>query len=242
MECLNCGKETRKWGLNGTKYCNKNCAEEYRAKLKKKYFEKIKCAVCGNEFIPKSSTMKYCSNWCKYQSEIQKRSKKPKTKICKFCGKEFMPYTSLDKFCSANCRNENVKSKRSKNWGKEKCKSIMGEKNPCYRNGLRTSVSKQNGVGLHKFRRNYVELKSKMLNDDGFLHCEFCDITDKKLEAHHIIFRSEKPNHEFLHEKINIILVCVKCHNLFHKHKNTRNEIVKKRELNLLFGNDVLDK
>lgn len=249
MKCINCGKETRNYSyrrkiIGGNKYCCEECHREYWKKHLKKEFKPKKCSVCGTEFIPKSNTHKYCSNACKYQTEIQKRSKKPKVKICKHCGNEFKPYSSLDKFCSATCRINYHKSQRIKNWTDDKCVGILGENNPAFRNGLYVRTAKKTNRGERLFRKNVAEIKKQIKKDiGGYMVCQYCGTTvTPRFEAHHIIYRSEKPFHEHLHDKENILIVCISCHNKLHKHKGLRNSIVEKRKLNELFGNDVLDK
>lgn len=93
------------------------------------------------------------------------------------------------------------------------------------------------------FENNCKLLDNKMLNDKWYLYCENCWVSNSlRFEHHHIIYRSEKPKHEHLHDINNIILLCIKCHNEFHKCKWIRNDLVKERKLNLLFWDDVLCK
>jgi hypothetical protein len=208
----------------------------------KKVFVAKKCVNCSLEFYPKSSLGKYCSQYCKIKSETNKRSNKPTIKVCNHCKKEFAPYTSLDKFCSANCRVDNLKSKRTKNWNKESVEKIKGKGNPCYRNGYSSQGTRMNAVGLREFQKNREQYINEIKEKYGFIFCERCKRSDLKLEAHHIIFRSEKPYHEHLHSKVNITMVCVSCHNWYHKVKSNRDQLVIDRELNKYFGDDVLDK
>lgn len=87
-----------------------------------------------------------------------------------------------------------------------------------------------------------------MLKRIGCIYCERCDQIEEplkpytKLDVHHIIYRSEKPAHEFLHYPLNLILLCRRCHEEMHEKKGNRNELVKERRLDELFGADVLDK
>jgi len=76
----------------------------------------------------------------------------------------------------------------------------------------------------------------------GFHFCEKCGRSDGYLDCHHIIFRSEKPNHRSIHNIDNLILLCRDCHKLFHDKKGTRNDLVESRKLHLIFGNDILNK
>ena len=166
-----------------------------------------------------------------------------KNKECKFCETSFKPYTTLDKFCSSKCRINNQKSKRSSNWSEEKAKKITGKNNPAYRNGMYCRSNKKTAIGEREFIRNSKELKQEMINDFGYIHCQECKINNSlRFETHHIIYRSEKPLHENLHKKQNLIVLCIQCHNEYHKHKSKRNKLVEDRNLNILFGDDVLNK
>lgn len=203
----------------------------------------MKCAYCENEFDSKSTRHKFCSRKCSTKSETNRRSKKPLTKICGCCNKEFTPYTSLDKFCSANCRIENMKSKRSKRWSKESTEKIMGKNNPSYKSGMYSRSNSRTDEGQKQYLRTRNQLRAEMILNHGYLFCEKCG-TNKtyQWEMHHVIYRSEKPLHKYLHDKRNLINLCMKCHNWFHKNKSNRNEIVEERKLYELFGDDIRDK
>jgi hypothetical protein len=242
MNCLSCGSVTPTRFGKHIKYCNKVCHDDYYLKISRKQYKEINCEVCFKKFKPVSSVHKVCSRKCKGKLEAKRRSKKPNYKICKFCGTYFNPYTSLDKFCSANCRVNNLKSTRSKNWNKESVERRKGKNNPYYKDGNSVLGTKKDGTGMRLFLKNRDEYRRLLIENHGYLFCEVCGKTNTRFEAHHIIFRSEKPRHEYLHDKKNIINLCVPCHNWFHSKKGNRNELVKKRELHLLFGNDVLEK
>ncbi len=207
----------------------------------KKIFKKKLCAVCGKKFMPNSSINKYCSFECKKRT----RSKNPKTKTCNHCDKEFKPYSSLDKYCCAYCRFEANRSKITtrKLWTPEQRKRRTGKNNPNYRNGDYTRKTKRTDVGLRKFQKNGKEVIDSMIKERGYVYCEKCDTSNSpRFEKHHIIFRSEKPNHPHLHDKINLIVVCISCHNLYHKSKGIRDALIIERGLEKVFGNDVLSK
>ena len=242
MKCKNCNKETPLWGAKNKKYCNIICQREFEKKDGKLNYSIKNCIICSTEFIPKSFVNVCCSRTCKIKNDVLKRSNKPKNKVCSNCNKEYNPYTSISKFCSANCRVENFKKKRKFNWSKESVEKRKGINNPAYKTGDRVFDKKVNSKGLRVFQRNRKECINEMIENNGYTFCEKCNQTNKNLEGHHIIYRSEKPNHENLHDKINITLVCVKCHNWYHQKKGNRNDIVKERNLHLVFGNDVLDK
>jgi hypothetical protein len=242
MECKNCNKPTTMIGKRYKKYCNIVCQRDYENKISRKVYKEIECAICKKSFLPKSIVSKTCSYDCKKILDNKKRTNKPEFKNCKVCNKEFKPYTTLDKFCSANCRVENHKSGRTKRWSKESVERRKGVNNPAYVHGERSNQKFRSAEGLKKFKRNRAEYIQEMIDKHGYKFCERCNRSDSKLEAHHIVYRREKPNHENLHDKINITIVCVKCHNWYHNKKGNRNELVEKRELNKYFGNDILDK
>jgi len=90
---------------------------------------------------------------------------------------------------------------------------------------------------------NYKKNRAKLIESLLYVHCEYCNTSQAfKFHCHHIVFRSEKPNHEKLHACVNLIILCDSCHSLFHDQKGIRNDLVKQRQLDKLFGTDILDK
>ena len=242
LQCKNCGKNTTRWGSRTKKYCSLQCKIAFERSNKAKHYPEIGCEVCHTIFKPVSKRNKYCCGRCKVIADTMKRSEKPKLKECSHCKNQFAPYTSLDKFCSFNCRTMAMKSKRKFNWNPESAKKRTGINNPGYRHGLRIIGRRSLNVGERVFLKSKNEYKRLLFEKHGYLYCEKCGKTKVKLESHHIIYRSEKPNHEHLHSLRNIILVCVKCHNWFHNSKGNRDYLVELRGLGELFGNDVLNK
>ena len=89
--------------------------------------------------------------------------------------------------------------------------------------------------------KNKRELRDKKLKYHGYRFCDECKMSNhSRYEFHHIIYRSEKPNHPRLHDKINLIDCCDECHDKFHQIKASRNNLVLERGLNDVFGQDVL--
>lgn len=175
--------------------------------------------------------------------EIIISSTKPKIKICKHCLSEFKPYTSLDKFCSANCRIGNIKSKRNRNWGEGKAEKIKGMGNPAYRNGYYSISKRRSWAGEREYLKTRDLIRDKMISEYGYLFCEHCKTNNSfQWEMHHIVFRSEKPNHKNLHNERNLINLCMGCHNKFHSKKSMRSDLVKKRNLVEIFGSSILNK
>jgi hypothetical protein len=203
----------------------------------------MECGYCKNNFITKSSVNKFCSKICKQKFETKNRTNKPLLKKCQCCDIEFKPYTSLDKFCSANCRIENMKSKRTRRWNKESTEKRIGKNNPAFKSGIYSRSNSRTDEGQKQYLRNRNELRAEMLLKHGYLFCEKCGTNETyQWEMHHVIYRSEKPLHKYLHDKRNLINLCMKCHNWFHKNKSNRNYLVESRKLYELFGEDVRDK
>lgn len=93
-----------------------------------------------------------------------------------------------------------------------------------------------------ELKKNRKELVEKMKQDYGYIYCQRLECGKSsayKFEVHHIVFRSEKPEHPYLHSKKNLIIVCDKCHNLFHNKKSIRNPLLKRRKLNQIFNLNI---
>lgn len=144
-----------------------------------------------------------------------------KSKVCSECLNEFTPVTPFQKHCGHRCVNAATKP------------------NPKKKTPTRTEKA------LVEFDNNKKEIREEMIEARGHVFCqrEECQkSTARFFHFHHIIFRSEKPNHPMIHCKRNLIHVCDECHDLFHNIKGIRNQIVVERWLDKVFGADVLDK
>lgn len=154
---------------------------------------------------------------------------------CKICNEDFLKKSHNQITCSNECRIKRMSENRK--W----------ELNPSFRNWVYVKNSSKK-VSIHQFKekefqKNCKEMDLEMIQKHWYRFCEHCWINNSlRWEHHHIVFRSEKPRHEFLHDKRNIINLCIQCHNDFHKDKWKRNHLVYNRGLHLLFWNDVLDK
>jgi len=90
--------------------------------------------------------------------------------------------------------------------------------------------------------KSKAELKHEMLDEFGYIFCGHCKRSDKIIyHFHHLIFRSEKPGHKMLHNRINLIYLCNDCHTAFHKNKAIRSDLVKERNLVEIFGSEILN-
>jgi len=204
--------------------------------------KEIKCKRCG-KIVRRFSNSKYCLD-CVYKINLEKKKeydrryrekyrdkvlkqkkesyRKGKKYKCIFCKKEFQRanWYPVGKYCSRTCFELDMRNKRK------------GKGNPAYRNGMRVQ-----GVYTVKHLRACRKYRNEFLKKHNYLYCEFCGVNQSlRFETHHIIWASEKPGHKNLHNKKNLILLCIKCHNNFHKNKKLRNELVKKRKLDKLFN------
>lgn len=136
-----------------------------------------------------------------------------KPKYCKVCKTEFRQYKSTDKYCSFACQSKDAKPKKL------------------------TSQAIKTKDGMTLFLRNKTALKLEQIAKKGHNYCEVCDEKNPFfLDAHHIVFRSERPKHTNLNDKVNILLVCRDCHNQFHDVKEKRNYLLKERNLKTIFN------
>lgn len=88
--------------------------------------------------------------------------------------------------------------------------------------------------------KNRKELVEAMSDRCGYLYCERCMMSGVyKFHVHHIVYRSEAPNHDMLHNKKNLIIVCNVCHDKFHSNKSIRNELLVQRGLDQIFNINV---
>lgn len=193
-----------------------------------------KCGYCLKSFTPTVGFQKYCNYEC--YNEVQKEYKrktyhaneqKTFTKVCKVCGIKFEARLDRTRFCGRKC------------YFLEQKQSRKGKNNPAYRNGTRTNGKSVSWVHLDTTRK----YGKAFLEKYGYKFCENCGTNSSlRFETHHIIFASEKPRHENLHNQRNLILVCIKCHNDFHSGvtRDKRKDLVDKRNLVELFGKTIL--
>lgn len=208
--------------------------------------EIIKCKYCWNDFIKKTYNQIMCrSKECimenrriNRRNDYRKHTERYKadamklryTLKCITCWNNFLWYSKKWKHCSKKCQIISLKENR------------IWENNPSFRNWWYSLWNKKNHQFKdYFFRKTCKEYDKEMLNKFWYKFCENCSINNSlRWEHHHIIFRSEKPRHEYLHDKRNIIHLCIKCHNMFHKDKSIRIPLIMERKLNELFWNEIL--
>jgi predicted HNH restriction endonuclease len=89
-------------------------------------------------------------------------------------------------------------------------------------------------IELVKNRKSLIE---EMTDKYGYIFCQRCkkSKTNYKFEVHHIMFRSRFPKHPLLHSKINLIVLCSKCHELVHRNNSENELLIAQRNLKELF-------
>jgi hypothetical protein len=136
-----------------------------------------------------------------------------KPKFCKVCHTEFRQYKSTDKYCSFACQSKDAKPKKQ------------------------TLQALKTIDAMKMFLRNKHALKLEQIEKKGHNYCEVCNEKNPFfLDAHHIVFRSERPKHPNLNDQVNILLVCRDCHNQFHEIKEKRNYLLEERNLKSIFN------
>jgi hypothetical protein len=140
-------------------------------------------------------------------------SYKNKTYKCKVCKESFTKNKSTDRYCSSKCAKSDFK--------------------PISRGLIKKRVS----ISNRKFELVKSTLKCEIASEDGYISCQHCGINNSfAWETHHIFYRSEMPNHKYLNDPRNLIVLCCECHSWFHEKKDNRNRLVEERGLKQLFG------
>lgn len=95
-------------------------------------------------------------------------------------------------------------------------------------------------VEADKISREMKDYNKKMY---GTFVCSQCQTPQQYVDVHHIIFRSEVPNHLNLHNPRNLLIVCRACHNIFHGEdaKQIRVDLIIERRLWELFPKHHLE-
>ena len=88
-----------------------------------------------------------------------------------------------------------------------------------------------------EFEKNRKKLIENIINERGYIYCQFCGRSDAyRYDPHHIIFRSELGKSKDIHNLRNLICLCENCHIKFHTTKRMREPLIKERDLNTLYG------
>lgn len=204
------------------------------------------CKICKLSFRPNHLSEVFCSYNCakiqkaEYDKRWREKQKEKfwivKTTIydheCIECWKQFKSTSKRQKYCWRWCLS--IVTKRERIW----------DKNPAYRNWMYSYWAKSRKELMkttawywqHEFARVCKKIRDEQIDDKWYYYCEHCWTSESlRWENHHIVFRSEKPKHKNLHNRRNILRVCIKCHNEFHKHKSIRRKYIIERKLWELF-------
>ena len=198
-----------------------------------------KCKICSKEFLVTTPKNRLTCSWgCLYQNSLRisreqadrKRTKEIKRK-CRECGREVVS--------SAYCPQSFCGGKFGQCFKDFMSKTRMGKGNPAYRNGFAVK-GKRNYTGKHL--RACSKYRKEFLLKNNYLFCEICGVNANgtpKFEVHHIYFASLYPKHEQLHNPLNLVLLCIGCHNKMHSgvmRSEIFTELEKQRGLKKLFS------
>lgn len=139
---------------------------------------------------------------------------KNKLKKCKWCGDLFEVKNFCQKYCKPLCSFMDKPKKERKPLPK-------------------ITQKKLNELAIYQSNRR--ALISDQKKRAGHTYCQICK-RPCRTETHHLVYRSEAPNHPHLHDKKNLILVCREHHNWFHEEKDRRLPWIRERELWKLFN------
>lgn len=189
----------------------------------------VNCKICGKEVkfkIPWNKNL--CSSECVYQNKLRiaretnaMRKTQLVTRKCRQCGKEVTSTVYVTRnFCegkAGKCYREFLSQHR------------RGKSNPAYRNGFAMQGSRKY-TGIHL--RACSKYRKAFLKKHSYPFCEICRVNQNgtpKFEVHHIYFASQYPKHPQLHNFLNLIHLCIQCHNDMHAGKKNH-EIFKRLE------------
>ena len=154
---------------------------------------------------------------------------------CLFCWKWFKTKIKNSRYCNRSCFE--LHSKELRKW----------KNNPSYRNwtySYKSMTEKEYKESKHitiwfwekELQRNSRYIRDQQQKKKWYYYCEHC-LTKNTMrwETHHLIYRSEIPKHKDLHNKRNLLRLCIKCHNEFHKNKKLRTPYIQERNLSELF-------
>lgn len=91
-----------------------------------------------------------------------------------------------------------------------------------------------------KHKKELAEYAKIMKEMEDVIFCQNWTVIggicfSKPTSHHHIVYRSEAPKHENLHNKRNVIKLCNECHSNYHNRKDNRKHLVIERKLWELF-------
>lgn len=95
---------------------------------------------------------------------------------------------------------------------------------------------------MGKYEDNRLEIITDMEDDYGYIYCESCGMSSSyKFHCHHVMSRGRFPNHPLLDEKVNLMILCNKCHSHCHEKAHVmpyfRQMLIDRRDLETIFKN-----
>lgn len=156
-----------------------------------------------------------------------------KLKKCKECWTEFVQLNTIQKYCSYQCTSKNSKSPKPIVY-KPKIIKPKKEKSDM------VSSRKRVKTDWWSFAYNSSKIAKDQKKKYWYTFCEVCIRSDLPQETHHLVYRSEVPNHTHLNNIRNLIRVCKCCHDKFHEYKPMRLQYIESRGLVELFGSSIL--
>ncbi|HUS49338.1 MAG TPA: hypothetical protein VMZ91_04190 [Candidatus Paceibacterota bacterium] len=205
--CVICGKEFDFWHSKA-KTCGKECSKKHEKNVKKLY------VINNLEKVRQTGRAYYY------------KTRKFKKKTCKICGREFILRGAYAKTCSEKCRKENIRrnnNRGSKIWVKrhpERRKETMKkyginnrEKLDKYNSEWRKKNPKKVRAGVKRWRKKYPKKRNAQAQAQGRIKldgkiCEICNIEEAKHR-----------HHEDYSKPLEVIFLCIKCHNKLHWEK-----------------------
>lgn len=150
------------------------------------------------------------------------------------CDNTFKKYKSTDKYCSYSCAAKNTKPLKQTELKRTPLK--LSQKSIDKMKAKSKAPKKKSDFDI-EFERQSNKIKKRIVKENGRIVCEKCGTSNSiQFSTHHIVYRSERPNHPALNSLANLIHLCFDCHEWFHKSKTNRNPWITKRKLHLLFG------
>lgn len=203
--------------------------------------KKIKCKICGKNFEIEGQNhngffrpnlspynTKICSENCRRENSLRlakaqglRKKEKIIKRNCRYCKKEVIS----TQYCPRSFCN----GKAGECYKKFLSETRKGKNNPAYRNGLAVGKNRKY-TGKHL--RACSKYRKMFLSINQYLFCQICGINGNgtpRFEVHHIYYASLYPKHKELHNPLNLILLCIGCHNDLHSGK-MRSKIFQKLE------------
>lgn len=127
-ECVVCGKEFKK----ASKTCSRECETKLAVKTYSEKSNTKKCALCEEDFTPRSGTQKYCTN-------VHYRN-------CLLCGDQFSFTDPLSKkkYCNSKCTSKIINGKEAQEKRKATSLKNYGTEFPQRTDELKNKIKQAN--------------------------------------------------------------------------------------------------